>query len=100
MEIDLSKPEDRHRLKTIREDAPSRSIDFTVRLIADSPVRKVTAGCRRNPAWTLQPQRKDGYPYVYQGGDKTLNYVFGYKEGQLNDNKIPSGGPSYQELMF
>ena len=64
VEIDLSKHEDRHRLKLIREDDPSRPIDFTVRLTADSQVWRVTAGCRRksDSGWTLS--NPDGlFPY-------------------------------------
>lgn len=101
VEIDLSKPEDRHRLKLIREDDLSRPIDFTVKLTASGQVWKVTAGCHRNQdaERTLKnPGYK--YPYVFDGEDKALNYVFGYKEGW--DPKIypvPCGGPKYEELL-
>lgn len=109
VEIDLSKHEDRHRLKLIREDDPSRPIDFTVRLTADSQVWRVTAGCRRksDSGWTLS--NPDGlFPYpdgffnrkTGEWEDKALNYVFGYnKELRLNEHCIPHGGPSYVELL-
>ena len=96
--LDLSTHEGKRILKSIREDDYSRPIDFTVQLSPQRPKWHVTAGCKRKSDFSLN-NIDSTYPYQYNGITKPINYVFGYKEGQLKDNNIPSGGPTYTELL-